>query len=177
MRSHKNKIWAGLLLTLALVAAASGSVFAYLSNQTGHVAATMTPATDADPSASINATTKEVTVNVGNPGYEVYVRAAIVVTWENGTNVYATAPTYTVSCGEHWFKQGDFYYYKLPISDENTSALTVACTEAAPDGYTLHVEVISQTIQALGETDGDNPIPAVQDAWGVTVENGQLKEP
>lgn len=176
MRSRKNMIWAGLLLTLALVAAASGSVFAYLSNQTGPVTATMMPATDADPSASINATTKEVAVNVGDPGYAVYVRTAVVVTWENGTNVYATAPTYTVTCGDNWFRQGDFYYYKLPISSGNTSALTVACTEEAPVGYTLHVEVISQTIQAQGTTDSGD-VPAVTDAWGVTVENGQLKEP
>ena len=40
--------------------------------------------------------------------------------------------------------------------------------DTAPDGFVLSVEIIVQTVQALGDTDGNPttaPIPAYKDAW------------
>ena len=40
------------------------------------------------------------------------------------------------------------------------------------DGYTLHVEIVSQSIQAEGtNAKGEKP---VQLAWGVTIEDGSV---
>lgn len=177
MRSRKLKIWAAMLTALALVIAATGAVYGYLSAQSGPVTNTFTPETEEKPSI-----TNDYKVSVGNTGYDVYVRAAVVVTWKDGSgNVYAEMPTYTVPLGTDWFEHDGFYYYtnKVASGDSTTDLLTntISATSAAPSGYSLHVEIIAQTIQALGTTDGNAPIPAVQDAWGIQVSNGQLVDP
>ena len=43
-----------------------------------------------------------------------------------------------------------------------------------PVGYGLNVEIITQTVQALGTTDSDGT-PAVADAWGVTLVDGKIQ--
>ena len=117
--------------------------------------------------------------------YSVYVRAAVVVNWqktENGeTFVYPAVPVagtdYTVTYGTTgWFEKDGFFYYEDPVeAGASTSDLisTLTQTGTAPNGYTLHVEVLTQTVQAAGTTDSGE-IPAVTDAWGVTVSNGKL---
>ena len=176
MGLRKHKYLAAILIAVLLITATTGAVYAYLSASGGSVTNTLTPEQDENPSVSIsNASTHEVTVNVGSPGYAVYVRTVIVVNWKNDAgNVLATAPAYTVEIDSKWFKQGDFYYYEAPVFSGSLSGLKVTCSESAPDDYELHIEVISQTIQALGTTDGTN-IPAVTDAWGIGIDsNGHL---
>ena len=176
----RNRKWLAAILIAALaITATTGAVYAYLSASGGSVTNTFTPEADANPTVSVStgaqANTYAVSVDVGEPGYAVYVRAVVVVTWKNDAgNVLASAPAYSVETGSGWFKHGDFYYYEWPVSSGSISGLTVTCNDTAPEGYELHIEVISQTIQALGETDGDNPIPAVQDAWGVYIDDGKL---
>lgn len=175
MRSRKLKIWAAMLTALALVIAATGAVYGYLSAQSGPVTNTFTPEQNETPSID-----NSYMVSVGDTGYDVYVRVAVVATWEdNDGNVYAADPGYTFTLGAGWFEHGGFYYYTNKVaSGGSTSALIGDNTSnAAPDGYSLHVELIAQTIQALGTTDGNAPIPAVQDAWGIQVSNGQLVDP
>lgn len=63
-----------------------------------------------------------------------------------------------------------FYYYTKPVdSGESTAILINSCTLSEyadpPAGYTLSVEIITQTVQAVGWTD-DNTSQAYQDAWG-----------
>ena len=51
-----------------------------------------------------------------------------------------------------------------------TDVLITSCTQngAAPaDGYALNVEIIAQTVQAIGYTDDDTK-QAYQDAWGIS---------
>lgn len=179
MRSQKLKIWTAVLIVLVLLAAGTGGVYAYLSANSGPVSNTFTPETPVTPSAAVSTTgagqTYNVTVNVPDAGYAVYVRAAVVVTWQKDGQIYGQAPVYTVS-GANWFKHGDFYYYKLPVSSSAPLNLEVNVTSSTPpaEGYKIHVEVISQTIQAVGTVDGGTT-PAVTDAWGVIVDsNGNL---
>ena len=83
-----------------------------------------------------------------------------------------------------WFRGEDgFYYQKNPVASDGiggsalTSVLIQRCAPVAgqtPDGCGLNVEIIAQTIQALGTTDAGN-VPAGEDAWGVRVVNGQLQ--
>lgn len=175
----------GCILLVVLVV----SALAYLSASTGSLTNTFNPAGETDP--TINETFENnvktnVAVNVGNPGYAVYVRAAIVVNWEEdgkeGT-YHATAPVagtdYAINLNiaddDPWFLGSDgFYYHKAMVNSGATSNLIETCEVVAgkaPTGYHLNVEIVAQTIQALGTTDvGDTP--AVEDAWKVvTVDN------
>ena len=129
---------------------------------------------------------KNVAVAVGNPGYAVYVRAAIVVTWKDASGkVLAEAPSETVDYSlvlntTDWFYHDGFYYYTSALSSGNTASLIQECkvlTEAPATGYTLSVEIVAQTIQALGMTD-DGTEYAVQNAWKVKVnDDGTLSTP
>lgn len=140
---------------------------------------------------------KNVCIDVGNPGYTVYVRAKVVVTWkDNEGNVYSKIPTaedYTISyntvetpgAAKQWFEGPDgIYYYTSPVPDVNdtssepsgiTQPLISICEQLkpAPDGYHLSVEILTQVVQALGTTDSGN-IPAVVDAWDVKLTDGLI---
>lgn len=183
-----------LIVGVILLILLAGSALAYLFSSTREGATSnFTPAKDSDP--TINDTS--FYVNVGNPGYAVYVRAAIVVNWEDASgHIHATAPKegtdYTIDLNaeadDPWFLGDDgFYYHKAMVAydgtdpnSQNTAVLINSCQvkdeAVVPDGYHLNVEIIAQTIQALGTTDAvdanGNPTPAVEDAWKVvTVDN------
>lgn len=168
---------------IALLAAASlttGTVAAYLAVASNYIENTFSAENQVDPSVAetFSGTKKEnVYVQVGDPGYAVYVRAAIVVTWKNSDDkVWSAAPQpeeYSLTIGEGWEKGTDgFYYHLAPVqSGGSTKVLITECSpidQAPESGYTLSVEIMAQTIQALGTTD-DGEIPAVQDAWDVGV--------
>lgn len=181
----KTKMMIFAVTAILLIALTAVSVFAYLRLNLGPVKNTFGAATDPAPTVDEtfdNVVKQNVTVDVGDPGYAVYVRAAIVVTWEDASgNILATPPVdsdYEIDLNtSDWFKKGEFYYYRTPIYSGNTLPLINRLTklkDAPKDGYKLHVEIISQTIQALGSTD-DGGTPAVTDAWGVSVDsNGDL---
>lgn len=199
MGSRKQKWLAAILIAMLAITATTGAVYAYLSATTDSVENTFTAAPthtidirETFPTGVTNPTKENIKVDVGNPGYAVYVRVAIVVTWQNAANeVYGQAPVedtdYKIELdNSNWFEGSDgFYYYSQMVAydGENdgtkvTEALIDQCYQTAPapaDGYTLHVEIIAQTIQAKGSTDDDD-IPAVTDAWEVVkVVDGQLK--
>ena len=186
-----------VLILVAVLSLTIGGVVAYLSTSTGAVINTFEADESTDPAVVetfADDKKTDVKVDVGDPGYAVYVRAAVVVTWkaENG-DVLGVAPVagtdYTIDYNEDkWFQGSDgFWYHKAMVnSDKATETLIDSCTPfdgKTPEGYGLNVEIIAQTIQALGTTDesddGDDTndnIPAVEDAWKVViVENGLLK--
>lgn len=177
-KKRKIAVLPWVLLSLALLSLTFGGTVAYLSASTPPVANKFTAATSGSPiieETFENNVKSNVSVNVGNPGYAVYVRAAVVVTWQDSSgNVYWKAPVedtdYAVTMNEtDWFLNGDFWYYRYPITEGNTKNLITTCTPltAAPaEGYTLSVEIIAQTVQAVGGTD-DGDIPAVKNAWGI----------
>lgn len=181
LRNIPRAVLVGILVAALLVTGA----LAYLSASGGTVSNTFSAAPDSEPTIDesfVDNFKTDVKVDVGNPGYAVYVRAAIVVNWEqNGidsdgnktitsanTGIYhATAPVagtdYTISLNTApdgpWFLGTDgFYYHKAMVSSDATSNLIETCkvvSGKAPDGYHLDVKIIAQTIQALGTTDND----------------------
>jgi len=208
MNHRKSPIFRITVILCAILALTAITVLAYLSTTTGSLVNIFKPAND--PEVNINEVTtpaikdgmitekSDVKVNVGNPGYAVYVRAVIVVNWEkNNTEgtYHATKPVldtdYTLNLNAiDWFEHNGFYYHKAMVafdghteSTKETAALINSCSQiagTAPPGYHLDVQIIAQTIQALGTTDNDaaNPnIPAVTDAWKIEVENQQLVDP
>ena len=192
---RKPPVFGWVLIGIALISMTIGSVAAYLSIQRSAQNTLLTgEAVQPNIVETMNDNVKSnVSVNVGNPGYAVYVRAAVVVTWkDNNGNVLAQTPDknteYTITMGDGWFYDGGFWYCRTMVfsSDGTTDGISPVliktCKPLVSKGnYHLSVEIITQTIQALGTTDnGDRP--AVTDTWGISVstaENtkGQLIDP
>lgn len=205
MSSRKKKIWALVALALVAAVAAVGAVRAFLSDSTDPVENTMMVAPHPNmgiqetfgtiSSENHNLIKENVCVNVGDPGYAVYVRATIVVTWQDADgNIYWGVPgedeytmklnlTATDASGSTlWFQGSDgFYYFRSALISGATPPLIISCyqiDEPPVPGYTLHVEIMAQTIQAVGRTDEDangNTVPAVEDVWTAVVVDGSGK--
>ena len=104
-QSKRNHVLPILLAFLFVAAIAAATVYAYLQTKTPAVTNSVSAAKD--PELTIvedfdEKTKSNVKVQVGNVGYSVYVRAAIVVTWKDGSgNVSAVKPVagkdYTIS--------------------------------------------------------------------------------
>lgn len=122
-----------------------------------------------------------VVITVGSHDYPVFVRADLVITWQNDAGeVYGQPPVpekdYTIEYNDtDWTLGTDGYYYynEAVQSGDSTKPLIrenqkLKQTGKAPDGYTMHVEVIAETIQAVGISGNKT---AVMDAWGVQPAN------
>lgn len=132
-------------------------------------------------------------VSIKNTGdVDAYIRAEIVVTWQNEQGeVLAIKPENEI---DYWLEltqdlkwdletTDGYYYYTSVVPSINdsatsedqtfTSALINKCEvlqDAPTEGYTLHVEIIASAIQATGvsSTTGN---PAVVDAWKVNYDS------
>lgn len=186
MARYKGKYTAGrwrfplvsvMLVLLALTTLFAGSVAAYLVHISDQATNEFTAETEVIPTileTFEEGVKKNVTVDIGDPGYAVYVRAAIVVSWQDESgNVLGKPPVlgtdYEMTLGANWEKKADgFYYYKEMVMKGETDPLIVECQKKTenPGEYSLHVEILAQTIQALGTTD-ENDRPAIQDAWSI----------
>lgn len=160
-----------ILLVLAVLGTTTGGVAAYLSLSSGEV----TNKFDNGPQPEVWVNPIN-TITVRDVGYAVYLRAAVVVNWKNDSGeILADMPVkdtdYSLSLGEGWKNIDGFYYYTSKIQTNITTAPVVTVTaKTEKPGYELQVTVIAQTIQAIGQTDGNTPVDAVKDAWGVTGE-------
>lgn len=113
-------------------------------------------------------------VKIQNTGdTEAYIRAAVVVTWQNTVGeVYPKMPEagvhYTVDFNsDKWILATDgYYYYKNPVAAKGFTDVLInevrPIDGKTPVGYGLNVEILSDAIQSL-------PVQAVQKSWGVTV--------
>lgn len=182
-----------VLIVIAVLGLLIGGVAAYLSDYTGAVANDFLADQPTDPvvledTFTEDSTTKtNVKVDVGKPGYAVYVRAMVVVTWKDAAGkVLGVAPVpgtdYFIeyNTNDWYYRDSDgFYYYKQSVAFDGsneettkTSVLIKTCYPIdgkTPAGYGLNVEIIAQTIQALGDTDGGKS--AVEDAWKIDMDS------
>lgn len=181
-----------MLVVLLMVAAIAVPTLAYyLRSVDKPIEQGYTPADPYNPSIKLTAdnnSISKVTIEVpNNEGYPFYVRVALVVTWQaevdNEVVVHSLMPSrnsdYTYTTGGNWQQVGGFWYYTQavdgngkvePITIDFISNLSLAQKPFIPDVDNvlchLNVEIIVQTIQAIGSTDDGN-IPAWKDAWGV----------
>lgn len=157
---------------------AVGGTAAYLIWKSSNVSNDFNSARSADPEiieTFENNVKSDVKIKVPETGYSVYVRAAIVITWKNEQGeVLSLTPVmnedYTISIGADWTKESDgFYYFDQAVnSGGETGILIEECKpliNAPTDGYTLDVQIIAQTIQAIGSTDDNSGNNAKADAW------------
>ena len=159
-----------IALALILVLAVGGTV-AYIFTQTGPVINTFTP-TEAkitvDEETSNNQKTSITVVN-NSTGVPVYIRVALVANMIDGAgNVTGAASVPEFTPGDDWLEGNDgYYYYTQPVPvGESTGNLLKAPMELSEN---MQVVVLADAIQA-------EPTTAVTQAWGVTVENGVIKE-
>ena len=196
MKSKTLLIVTASVLLAALLVGGVYAAVTFMHGDTDELTNSLVADDDNTPSVSEkfeNGVKSDVKVTVPKTGYSVYVRAMIVVNWQKvddgETFIYPASPVagengdYSLVLGDtgKWFKKGDFYYFTeaVPGTGEGSTEILIAnCTQLKdpPEGYTLHVEVLTQTIQVAGTNDSDN-IPAVTDAWGVKVADGGALEP
>lgn len=115
-------------------------------------------------------------VRIANTGgVAAYIRAAVVVTWQDAAGrVYAQRPVagrdYDIRWStDGWTSNGNYYYHSAPVAaGGETGVLFTSCTPrttAPAEGYALHVEILSEAVQA-------EPDAAVQEAWGFVPGSG-----
>lgn len=172
------------LVVLAVVTAVAVPTIAYYIIHAGDdEGGDYIPAVPSDPSFILDSNNKEiknVSIEVEDKGYPVYVRVAILISWKNpgdDEDVFYLQPVedvdYTIDFNTTgWQTLEDGYYYcTSPVaSGKTTDVLVKSCalidggSADVPAGYVLNVEIIVQTVQAIGSTDkGD--VPAWRDAW------------
>jgi len=185
-KSTKNiYVMASLVL---LIAFAVGGTVAYISMKTDPVTNTFTLGTV--PIKVVEDITTEPGVkndvqiqNIGD--VDAYIRAKVIfnwVKWNDVTKQYDVSGTpvndsdYEIDwTKENWTNElGGYYYYKgkvPPKSSEPDNVTGVLFTDCKlkegitpPDGYTLSVEILAQSIQTDG-VDSNNKTP-VEIAWG-----------
>ncbi len=116
-----------------------------------------------------------VRFKVAQGNYPVYIRVKLIVTWQDSDgNIYGEPPIlntdYTIAYDtEHWNLADGYYYYTQAVNSGTTvdfmnSDQKMEQKKSAPTGYTMHIEVLAETVQAVGHTQTRT---AVMDAWGV----------
>lgn len=196
-RNKKAIILSGLLIVLML--ATAGTTIALLVHQSDDVVNTF-EATEVTCSVDEpewdNGEPVKSDVSIKNTGdIDAYIRAAIVITWQDGEgNIYGEYPVenedYTIELdttreGSEWVYADGYYYFKNKVAaDCLTDVLIHECEVAktGPQGYTLHVEILAEAIQADGVSSstatggaGRTPVDiawSVKDKISVTVGDG-----
>ena len=163
------------VLIVAFAFAAVGTTLAFVIAKTKPIENTFTPpVVDVELSMAGDVTNVENNLVINKGDVPVYARVAVVATWvktdANGVEqTYSTMPNITVTPNTGWVQGTDgFYYLAAPLAAGDNSAPIAsvgAPTNTAPEGYTLKVQVLASVIQSTPEN-------AVEEAWGVTVENG-----
>ena len=199
MKKNNKRIVMMASIILVFAVAISGTI-AWLFTQTNEVVNTFKPTSVPNSiNETFNGNTK-TNVSISNTGnIDAYIRAEVVVTWQDADgNVLPDKPVpgtnYSIEInkaadvfGGKWVEYDGYYYYTrvVPADDDasttdrvedQTAILITSCsptTKAPVDGYTLHVEILSQSIQADGVNSTTNKTP-VQEAWGVTISGGTV---
>ena len=190
-RMKKSKktmtLLASLVLVLGIVVA--GTV-AFLVTNTNPVVNTFTPSRVPNKVVETFDGNVKSDVKIKNEGdISAYIRVAVIANWvkkneQGGYDVYGEQPVlardYTISpetIGNGWVKSGDYYYYTQSVPKGETTAVLfdfIAPVEGkAPAGYSLSIEILSQSIQAEGmgkDANNQNATP-VMIAWGVQPED------
>ncbi len=144
---------------------------------------TLDPVIDED----ISGDTKESVSIKNNGNVTAYVRATVIVNWQNDRGeVYGKTPVKDVDYemeipGSDWCKGSDgYFYYKFAVNaGDSTSELLKNGKEISnnnkPLGWDLSMEIIAEMIQADGIiTENGTTKYAVEDAWGVTLADGVI---
>lgn len=126
-----------------------------------------------------------VGVTAADNGYPVYARVSLIVTWQDSSgNVFGQQPIintdYSLEYNDtDWIYRSEdgFYYLRSKLAGGAASAPLINAGQKlkqlnpAPAGYNMNVEILAQTIQAVGNTDANDNTTAVFEAWGIQPDN------
>lgn len=170
-RKKSGKSIALLVSLVLIIGVIVGGAIAFLIDTTGSVNNQFTPSkvtTYVDETVIGDTKTNVKIQNTGDT--EAWIRAAVVVTWQDSAgNVYGQKPVagenYTAwTPGTDWKQGGDgFYYYTKPVAaGAKTSSALIDKIEPIgnppADGYHLTVEIIGSGIQSV-------PTSVVTEEW------------
>ena len=167
-----------LLVALCIITCAVASmVYAkYVANQGGDATINITANGELKIEVKSESTddgsfTYNVTNVSENQPIVAYIRAAVVVNWQDSEgNLWAVPPQkdthYTITADDCTLLDG-YYYYNGTCAKNQGFPITVQLAAGAtpPSGYTLHVQILAESIQSV-------PATAVGDAWGYEYQNG-----
>ena len=178
LRKHTRRgRQAALVAALALILVFSvGATTAFLLTQTSPVTNTFTPShVSCSVTESFENNVKSQ-VNVENTGdTEAYIRVKLVTyrVNEQGQHIGGTAAVPQFTPGENWVKNGEYYYYTLPVQPNQKpaadliSSITLTGSYADADGGHQAIDVMAEAIQS-------SPDKAVNEAWGVSISEGSV---
>ena len=174
---RRRKIFLAVSSILVFVIGVGGTA-AFLITNTSQVKNEFTPSkvTCSVEEKFNNIEKTDVTIkNTGDT--TAFIRAAVIVTWQNEQGkIHAVVPTkgqdYIIEYAgvdSGWTPGGDgFWYYSSAVAPGNeTAKLIESCKPVsgkAPEGYTLHVEIIANAIQS-------SPYSVAAEAWDATVQS------
>ncbi len=171
-KAARKGITASIALILIICLAVGGAV-AFLIAETPAIKNIFNPANvEIETHEDFDSTVKK-NVNVENKGdTDVYIRVKLVtyMTDADGDPTSATASIPEFTRGSDWLYNDaeDTYYYTKPVASGAKTADLIGNTGIKlVDGQV--VEVLAEAIQAT-------PTTAVEDAWGVTVDNGLITD-
>ena len=160
-----------LLVALCIITCAVASmVYAkYVANQGGDATINITA------NGELKIEVKSESTDDGSFAYNVtnvsenqpivaYIRAAVVVNWQDSEgNLWAIPPKasdYTITASDCTQLDG-YYYYNGTCARNQGFPITVQLAAGAtpPSGYTLHVQILAESIQSV-------PADAAEKAWG-----------
>ncbi len=189
-RTSRKKWLTGIIAAVVTVCIAVGGTIAFLTAYTEPITNTFQMSTvDIDITDEVeDGVKKDVGVtNNSTDGVPIYARIRFVTYWEDEDgNIVASdeQPILPFEDGakdaegkdmeldtENWFEYNGYYYYKHSIpADTDPVILFDSFKMQEKDGLHQVLEVLAEGIQSM-------PEEAVEDAWGMTVKNGQLVAP
>ena len=165
-RTKKKPIILIVSLVLLFVAAVGGTV-AYLYTTSGSTTNTFTPANvPITPTEETTADSKSDIQFQNTGNVDVYIRATLTIYWKDSAGNIVPQPAGgkieggNISSGWTAGENGIYYYDFRVAPGDWTSIMLSDITVTCPDGYTCHIDVHAESIQAdgMGAT-------SAQDAW------------
>jgi len=189
-RANKSKFYITLMATLAILCVTVVGTIAFIADESDDVVNTFTlsKVTTSVVEDIETAPGVKQNVKIQNTGdTEAYIRAAVVVTWQDAYgNVYGQKPVNDIDyniefkteyeTSDKWTLENDgFWYWGKEVAPNGlTDVLITSCSPIAgrvPEGFNLAVEIIGSGIQSRPDN--------VVDVWDndkvdVTGNNGTL---
>lgn len=181
--NNSKKMTAVVVSLLLILCLGAGGTLAFLIDTKEPVVNEFQPA-NVTPTIveTFNGKTKE-NVKIKNSGNaNAYIRVAVVASWQVSDGVlYGKVPQlgedYTMTPNlekDGWFycENDGFYYYSKAVAPGGETGILIQnaapIADKAPEGCTLHIEIVAQTIQSDWSSSDLAQHPAAQH-WGVTV--------